>query len=419
MIYFIYNCFLYFVYPLILLSAIFSNKLRKSIKIRFSPLNIPDFSNKKIFWFHAASVGEYEQIRYFILKIKKKHPKIIIIVSVLSYSAYSQCYENQIADFFFPLPFDLYFNIKNIMNKIKPNVIFYSRYDVWPNMARIAYKKGVRQVLVSATLSETSLRKRFPFSLFYSKVYSYLDQIFVIDQTNKNRFQKMNLKAFIAGDTRYDSIWHRITFKSQKSIQVDILKKTIIPKNKKILIAGSTYNLSEKFLLQFMSKSVSPPFLILAPHHVAKDNIYKVEQRILKYSLPYLKYTDFFKKKPLNITPSILLVDVYGILLHLYAIGDLCYIGGGWRGLIHSTIEPAFFKIPILTGPHINNSQDAIDLEKIGLIKKMKNTNYNEVESWYTSHHDTAYKNTIYEKTSHYIKNKFGAFDKIYNELAL
>ena len=384
-----------------------------------------DHSGKDNIWFHAASVGEYEQIRPLILKTKQEHPGLTIFVSVFSYSAYTQCQEDHLAHFFFPLPFDLYHRTKKTVEAVRPKLICYSRYDVWPNMAQIARKQGAHQVLISATLSESSSRNRFPFSLFYSKIYRSMDQIFVVDPKHQERFRRIGLSSSVAGDTRYDSIKQRIEQKNKNDPQIQQIKKSAEQMGgRKILLGGSTYETSENFLIEFIQRSKSPPLLILAPHETNPDRIDKIEHKIKEHSLDYIKYTDWPQQKIEKMRStktlsyfSVLLVDIPGILLRLYSIADLCYVGGGWRNSVHSTIEPAFFGIPILTGPNIKNSQDAIDLKRIGLIQTMKNADYNDVESWYLSNKKTAKE--IQKKTLNYIQEKSGASDRIYNKLVI
>ncbi len=352
-----------------------------------------------------------------ILKIKKEHPNVEIYVSIFSPSAYPQCYERQIVDYFFPLPFDFHFTIKKLIQKIRPKVIFYSRYDVWPNMAKIAHEEGVQQVLISATLPQKSFRRHFIFTFFYYKVYSFLNHIFVIDQVHQKRFKEMKLIASVAGDTRYESIQYRIKHKNYTNVNIQTIQENAIRKHKKILIAGSTYGVSEKFLLEFIQKTKEPPLLILAPHHTDKRNISMIEKKINNFSLSYIKYTEWVQNKKINIFPSVFLIDILGVLLQLYSIGDISYVGGGWRGSVHSVIEPAFFRMPILTGPHIHNSQDALDLKKIGLIKIMKKAEYTEVESCYQTMCRFDNKKYIDIEVTAYIQKKWRASDAIYNKL--
>ena len=420
----VYNFLIYLIYPVILGVSFFSRKLRENIKIR-SVCPRFDHSGKDNIWFHAASVGEYEQIRPLILKIKQEHPRLTIFVSVFSYSAYTQCREDHLAHFFFPLPFDLYHRTQKTVKAVRPKLICYSRYDVWPNMAQIARKQEAYQVLISATLSENSSRNRFPFSLFYSKIYRSMDQIFVVDRRHQERFQRIGLSSSIAGDTRYDSIKQRIKQKNKNDSHIQQIKKTAGQmEGRKILVGGSTYETSETFLIEFIQKSKSPPLLILAPHETNPGRIRKIEHKIKQHSLDYIKYTDWCQQKTKKMRSiktlsyfSILLVDIPGILLRLYSIADLCYVGGGWRNSVHSTIEPAFFGIPILAGPNIKNSQDAIDLRRIGLIQTMKNTDHNEVKLWYLSNKKKSKE--IQKKTLNYIQEKSGASDKIYNKLVI
>ena len=426
--YLLYNCLFFCLYLLLILVFPFSKKIRNNLKIRiFSPAIKPSVKEDR-FWFHAASVGEYELVRPFIQEIKKNKPRAVIYVSVFSYSGYIQCRNDKIIDFFFALPFDFYFRMKKVIQNINPKLICYARYDVWPNMVRVAHKMGVRQVLISATLSKESIRNKFPLSKFYSQVYSYLDQIFTIDKLHQQRFSKIGLASIVAGDTRYDGIKHRIDQTNESTVHIQKIKKTICDRQKKIFVAGSTYATSEKFLIQFTEKFSHEVCLVLVPHHTDKVHIKNIERELKKYSLSYVKYTDWVTKKYKN-NFSVFLIDLMGILLDLYSIADFCYIGGGFEGSIHSAIEAAFFKIPILAGPRIERSQDALDLKKIGLIHIMKSADSTEVEFWY--HIVTADSKNIKaiespknraskiaKKVSDYITNKSNSTKIIYEKNA-
>ena len=414
--YIFYNLFLIFSFTTICFLSLFSKDLRNNIKIR---LRLPKFKLKSDlvhFWFHASSVGEYEQARPVLLELRKKYPNCKIFMSVFSYSAFTQCNNDQIYDFFFALPFDFTFYMKRLVLNIRPRSIFYSRYDVWPNLAKIAYEKNIGQILISATLSENSLRNKYPFSKFYQKVYSFIDQIYTIDTVHQDRFKNLGLSSIVLGDTRYDAV--KIKSDSKKKRQDENTLKTIqkyaTAAGKKIFLGGSTYKVSEEMLIELLQKR-NDLLLILAPHHIKQRRMEEIEKKLNSSKLEFIKYKKILQSKKIEINTAVILVDRMGILRHLYSIADYCYVGGGWQGKIHSVIEPAFYGVPILTGPNIKNSQDALDLKEIGLVSSIRHADISSVEKWIRSRQSK--RNEIYKKVNDYLKNKSNASKKIVDSL--
>ena len=337
-------------------------------------------------------------------------------MSVFSYSAFTQCNNDKIHDFFFALPFDFIYCMKRLILNIKPRSIFYSRYDVWPNLAKIAHKKSIKQILISADLSEKSMRSKYPFSRFYQKVYSFIDQIYTIDTVHQDRFKNLGLGSIVVGDTRYDAIKIKLDSKKKKQHEdtFKIIKDHATATEKKILLGGSTYKISEKVFIELLEMR-NDLLLILAPHHINQQHIQGIEKKLTSSKLGFARYEDILRNKKLGTDTVVILIDRMGILLHLYSIADYCYVGGGWEGKVHSVIEPAFFGIPILTGPNIKNSQDALDLTEIGLVTSIQYANITLIEKWIDSRQSK--NNDILKKVNNYLKNKSDASKKIVDNL--
>ncbi len=388
--YLIYNILLYILYPIIFLFSLFSVTIAQNLKIRFKVSQLPSLIPENCYWFHSASVGEYEQARILAIQIRSYNPKAYIVMSVFSYSGYSQRKNDNVHDLFFALPFDFNRNIKALLYKIKPKLIIYAKYDIWPNMARNAFHFKIPQFIISASLAQNSNRLKPFFRMFYSKVYSYMNGIYTIGDPHTKRFYELGLKAETMGDTRFDSIQMKLSEKNFFHKEIKIIQKMARINKQNIFLAGSTYFTSEKFLIDFASQSKNT-LIVLVPHHVNTRHMNKIESLLEKKGIIYDKYSNFFQKDqiPYKKNFQIFLIDIVGILPFLYSIADICYVGGGWEGSIHSVIEAACFGLPLLTGPHILNSQEAIDMSKMGLIEIMKKPIGKEVAKWY----QTSYKN--------------------------
>ncbi len=378
---FAYNLLLFIAYPLLHIAAFFSKRLKKNIMIRKSQSNLAFLKNipegRPIYWLHAASVGEYENARALGLALKKKKPDCFLIFSVYSSSAYDQRRSDELPDVFFVLPFDFSFTAKKLVRAIKPNLILYAKYDVWPNLACIASKAGIPQAIFSASLPLTSRRKSALTRKFYRRVYSYLNIIYSATDEHRERLLELHDEVHTLGDTRYDSVAIRA-----KSIPADLKKllKGFIDNKKQLIIAGSTYLTSETFLIDAI-KELPDAQLILAPHHIDDNHLQSLNLVLEKSGTTYIYYTELQKIQNKH-KAQILVIDIMGILPWLYGMGQLAYVGGGWQGSIHSVLEPAFFGLPVLSGPYMLNSQEAIGLREKKLLTLMKEPDKEAVFSW-------------------------------------
>lgn len=316
-------------------------------------------------WFHASSVGEYEQARVLALALKKKHPQFFIFFTVYSYSAYSQRREDTAFDYLFPLPFDFPAKMKRLLTTIKPQVLVYAKYDVWPNLCRLAYAQGIPQLLISATLPSNSWRLRIPFSLFYRKLYHMLQGVYAIHPVHAQNFSKLKIKSLVYGDTRFDAV-------KQRADKIPPTVATLLRKLKKLFlhtelfVAGSTYPICEEFILGYLEGHPHSAAIVV-PHHPEPKRIEGIVALLKQKNIPYLLYSQLAKRR-LPTGVRVLVVDTTGLLAHLYSLGKFAYVGGGFNGKVHSVLEPAFFGLPLLTGPQIQNSQEAIDLHERGLL---------------------------------------------------
>ena len=407
--YFLYNTiFLPNFIAILYLLSLFLKRIRIAIKIRRQPIpiNIPENTIK--YWFHVASVGEYEQARIIAINIKNNNQKAYIIFSVFSDSAYYQRKEDWVHDLFFPIPFDFPKRIYNLLSQIQPHIIIYAKYDVWPNMAQQAFKLNIPQVLISALLPLKSKRQYPIISFFYNKVYKYLDVICTINDEHSMRFKKIGLQAVTVGDSRFDAIQYKIE-EGRNTINNIFLQKyykILKESNKKIIVAGSTYKKSEQFLIEFI-KNNNNYFLILAPHHIDIKHINEIKTIINDNHLNYISLSEY-KDTCLTSDINILLIDTVGILPFCYSIADICYVGGGWEGSVHSVIEPAYFGKSIITGPYINNSQEAIDLMQQKQLFIMQEPNIQEFTNHCISPKKESTKNIL-----QYFNNKCGASEQI------
>ncbi len=337
-----------------------------------------DRSRQRVLWFHASSVGEYEQGRILAQRWKEKNPDVFLVFSVFSLSGYSQRKADRLPDLFFSLPFDFSWTMGHLADVIRPEKVFYARYDVWPNMALALFRRNIPQYIFSAQISPRSLRLKKPFDFFYKNIYGKINHIFTVDTENMERFQRLSPSVSVAGDTRFDAIEARIRDNSIASRKELIQKIKSCAVSRKILVAGSSYLDSEKIIIQaWENPSIRDQFMaILFPHHINPAHLEKIKEMINEAGLS----AELLSQMELNQYKgcrknNIIIVDKMGLLTQGYSMADLAYVGGGFEGSVHTVIEPVFFGIPVITGPHIANSTEAVELAKMELIHPLSGTN--------------------------------------------
>ena len=371
--------------------AIFDKKMRKFFLLRNEEFSrIEKYftqkknKNNKVIWFHAASAGEFEQAKPLIEKFKSTLKNTQIIASFFSPSGYEAGIKYAKLDFCFNLPIDFRKNANRLLDSIRPYIIIYSKYDVWTNLTVEAHKRGVKLALISATLPAKSFRHRFPFRMFFSKAYSLLNKIYAISEADAKRFRKMtnyrHNEILAPGDTRFERVKNVID-RSRSKVKNILLKE----KDSFYIVAGSTYKKSEKKLITAMKRlglDGTRVRLILVPHEINSENIRTLKKSITSSGFNPVCYSE--TSIPVSIKDNeILIVDVFGILAILYKEADVVFVGGSFKGSIHSVLEPAVFGKPILTGPYISNSYEAIKLRESGglILCKNKNELYNGISS--------------------------------------
>ncbi|HOK39456.1 MAG TPA: glycosyltransferase N-terminal domain-containing protein [bacterium] len=372
------------------------------------------FSHKeKKIWFHSASLGEYEQAKPILKKIRKEYPEIKIIISFFSTSGYKYAPENnELYDIKIYLPFDKRSYNKTLLKIIKPDLVIYLGYDVWPNFSLILSEEKIPQYLINGTIKENSFR--LVFKKFFKKIYNNLNGIIVVSETMKERYSKIypSEKIIVKGDSRIDNVFER-----KKEIQ-KIISEEII-KDKFVFIIGSSHFDDEKIILPVLKHlfvKIKNLIIIFVPHNVSKDNIEDLEKRMNNIKLTYLKYSDYEREKKFN-NEEIILIDKIGLLFHLYGIADVAYIGGSFKEGIHNVMEPAVFGLPIICGPIYHNSNEAAEMREKGYLFSIKNSEEFEKNFFELYNNIRQQKEQIKKDIIEYMEKKRGTADYIFNNI--
>jgi len=399
------------------IASLFNKKIKTAIKDRenlFEVLEkkLNELDRKKpLIWFHSSSVGEFEQAKPVIEKINQDK-KYIVLASFLSPSGYNAARRYEGADIITYYPFDSKKNIVRFIDLIKPSMLIFMRYDIWPNSVFELFRGKIPVFLIDATMKKNSPRKFPIIKSFHKFLFSHFEKILTISELDKSGFLEFDLpenKLIVAGDTRYDRVYQ----KSQNALKQKILNEKII-EGKIIFVAGSTWPEDEEVLIpalvrlhQFEKNLLS----IIVPHEPTIQTLEQIEFE-LKPKISTIRFSMLNQYSD----EKVILVDSVGILLTLYAYADVAFVGGGFKSNIHNVLEPAVYGIPVLFGPKYSNSQEAYHLidREGGFSVKNKIELYRYLRKLFS---DESYRKRTGENAKAFVSSNTGATEKIFEVL--
>ncbi len=393
-----------------ILFSFFNKKAHKWVEGQrdiFRILKMNSIENCKTAWFHAASLGEFEQGRPVIEAFKKKYPDYKIIISFFSPSGYEvrKNYEN--ADVVCYLPLDTYANARRFIDIVKPNVVFFIKYEFWFNYLKILYTNKIPTYLISGIFRENQHFFKI-YGFWFKKQLTHFTHFFVQNEVSKSLLSSIGFEnSTISGDTRFD----RVSQIAENPKEFPLIRK--FKDGKKILLIGSSWEPDEKMVFDFIEKSENGVKFIFAPHEVHNERI-----NSLKLLLPSntVLLSDLNEKNCKE--ANILIVNNIGILSHLYQYADIALIGGGFGKGIHNILEAATFGIPAIFGPNYQKFSEARELIQLKGAFSFDNKSDFEQITKKLLYSDNHYINT---KTIclKYIESKKGATEIIMNTVKI
>ena len=341
---------------------------------------------KNIVWFHAASLGEFEQGKSVIKIYKKKNPNHKILLSFYSPSGYNNIKNSELADWVFYLPHDTKKNAKFIAKNIKPIKVIFIKSEFWFNYIREMYKENIPIYFISSIF-----RKEQYFFQFYGKWFAKQLQkasyLFVQNAESEKLLNSINIKNVkVVGDSRLETV-------------LDNAKEEYINKivqgfceNRKILIAGSTWK-NDLHLFENLDYKI-----IIAPHELDHiDTIKKIKNSVLLSDCKIENCNKF----------NVLIIDEIGVLSKIYRYADIAYIGGGFGKGIHNCLEAVVYNIPVVFGPNYHKFKEAKEFISLGIAKSVNNPNE------FRNAMSNFEKLNIKQISKDYFKKKIGASETI------
>jgi 3-deoxy-D-manno-octulosonic-acid transferase len=349
---FLYDFGIYLYGLLVKVVALFNPKAKLFIQGRqniFSVIKEKINPNEKHIWFHFASLGEFEQGRPVLEKIKITYPGKKVVVTFFSPSGYEVRKKYALADGIFYLPLDTSKNARKFIDAINPEIAIFTKYEFWHHYFKVLKARQIPLFLISGIFRPNQAFFKW-YGSFYRDMLSCITHFFVQNEESKQLLSSVGIdQVTLSGDTRFDRVYENVSTAKNLPLVTDFIQ------NSKVLVAGSTW-LQDETLLANWAKKHPDWKIILAPHEIANTHL----SQIINLFPEAVKYSTLTKKAENN--AQVLLIDNIGLLSSLYQYGHIAYIGGGFGSGIHNTLEAAAFGLPVIFGPRYEKFQEAKDL---------------------------------------------------------
>jgi 3-deoxy-D-manno-octulosonic-acid transferase len=354
--------------------------------------------SEKHIWFHFASLGEFEQGRPVLEKLKSLHPAKKIVVTFFSPSGYEIRKNYALADVFY-LPIDTAANAKRFIASINPEMAIFTKYEFWHFYFKELKDREIPLYVISGIFRESQAFFKW-YGGFYRNILKSVTYFFVQNEESKNLLKSIGLNnVTINGDTRFDRVYEN----AQSPKQLSLIESFI--GNSPTLVCGSTWPEDEKILSALPEKYPNWKFII-APHEVHESHIESIEKQFSAGSVRFSIFSS--SNQTSNAEHQTLIIDNIGMLSSLYQYGNVAYIGGGFGTGIHNTLEAAAFGLPVIFGPKYDKFQEAKDLIAIGAAKSIST-----VEQLIGAFEDFAKNEDAAAQAKRYVVDKKGATDQI------
>lgn len=364
--FFIYDLLVFVAGFVLKIVALFSSKMKLFVDGRQHVFT--DLSNKinpsdQTIWFHAASLGEYEQGLPVMEKIKIKQPNHKIILTFFSPSGFEIRKNNTVADVTVYLPMDTQSNAKKFLDLVHPDQVFFIKYEYWPNYLNELNKRKIKTYLISGIFRENQVFFKW-YGQFYRKALDAFDHFFVQNAKSKELLSKLGkTNVTVSGDTRFD----RVAAILEKDNALDFISDF---KNDMLtIVVGSSWPKDENLLVDYINQTTKDVKFIIAPHNIKQEQIAQLKQSISK------KTVLFSEKDGKNLADyQVFLIDTIGILTKIYNYADIAYVGGGFGNPgVHNILEPATFGVPVVIGPNFSHFAEATALVGSGGCVSIQN----------------------------------------------
>lgn len=356
-----YNVIIYLIQFGVAVASLFSEKVRKMWKgecASFGVLRDKLEPDAQYIWFHAASLGEFEQGRPLMEQIRREHPQYKILLTFFSPSGYEVRKNYAGADIICYLPIDTIGNARKFLRTVRPVMAFFIKYEFWYNYLHVLKHRQIPTYSVSSIFRKDQVFFKW-YGRHYGKVLNCFTRFFVQNEESRRLLATIGIHDVdVVGDTRFDRVLQIKEAAKQLPIVESFVQGTADGKRTKVFVAGSSWLPDEEIFIPFFNKHKDWK-LIIAPHVIGEDHLKQIDQLLDRKTVRYTQATEATASEA-----DCLLIDCFGLLSSVYHYGDISYVGGGFGVGIHNVLEAAVWDMPVIFGPNNERFREAQGLKK-------------------------------------------------------
>lgn len=405
-----YNLSIYLYLLAVAIASLFSEKVRKMWRGEREAIRVLREKvdpTAQYVWFHAASLGEFEQGRPLMEQLRREHPEYKILLTFFSPSGYEVRKNYEGADIITYLPLDTITNARRFLRTIRPVMAFFIKYEFWYNYLHILCHRGVPVYSVSSIFRPGQIFFKW-YGHQYSRVLKCFTRFYVQNEVSKQLLGTIGITDVqIVGDTRFD----RVLQIKAAAKQLPIVEA--FTGGKKTFVAGSSWQLDEEIFIPFFNEHRDWK-LVLAPHVISEDHLQQIEKLLAGRRV--VRYTQATEDNVRD--AEVLIIDCFGLLSSIYHYADVTYVGGGFGVGIHNTLEAAVWDVPVFFGPNNQRFQEAQGLKQCGGGLEIASADdFRRLMQGFVDQPTLAKE--LGEKAGAYVKSMTGATQKILADVKL
>lgn len=363
-----------------------------------------DVGNDKWVWFHAASLGEFEQGRPLMERLRREHPEKKILLTFFSPSGYEVRKNYEGADIVCYLPFDTPLNARKFIRLAQPEAVFLIKYEFWRNYIDVLHQQHIPVYSVSSIFRPNQIFFRW-YGRNYARCLNRLTHLFVQNEASKQLLAQIGVtQTTVVGDTRFD----RVRDIMQAARPLPLVER--FAQNNRVLIVGSSWQPDEDIIIPYFNAHPELK-LILAPHVVSESHLSEIEAKLQR---PAVRYTQ--ADETTAASAHCLIIDCYGLLSSIYRYATIGYVGGGFGVGIHNVPEAAVYGVPVIIGPNNQKFREAQALLACGGCREIHSAaDFNATMDTFLTNEAELQK--AGSAAGGYINDNAGAADLIFNSI--
>lgn len=355
------------------------------------------------FWFHCASLGEFEQGKPLMEALKEQYPETPLLITFFSPSGYEIKKRYPLADYICYLPLDTPSNAKFLVNALRPKAVFFVKYEFWTNILLEIKRNKIPLYSIAGNFrpDQRFFTKKNP---FYSEPLRSFNHFFVQNEQSKKLLESINIdNVTVCGDTRYDRVSQNVKCVKCNDVINDFVN------GETVLILGSSWAAEHEIVIPLINDGTIQEKVIIAPHEVDAKSLKAIETALKVPHFRYSHHEDYAKKEH----KRVLIIDSIGMLANTYSCATYAFIGGAFGKGLHNILEPAVFGVPVIFGPNYSKFPEAQEFIENGIGFTVKNSK----EFQESRKHILESADSLKNSSQDFMESKLGATQLILSQL--